>query len=159
MRVVFLDIDGVLNHSAHYTSLAPRLGHTTPVDWIDRTCVARLDALCERTGAAVVVSSSWRIYLRDKGGAAPVLAAAGLRAPVIGETPDHTTETDRETVIAGRWGEIRAWLDAHPEVTGYVVLDDCEVTAPTARFVRTSIAVGLTDEDCERAAMALGLTP
>jgi hypothetical protein len=153
--IVFLDVDGVLNHSDWYEHLRPRYGTTAPVDWLDPACVARLDRLCRATGAAVVVSSSWRLYLRDKGGVAPVLAAAGLTAPVVGETPDHTETRDPDLLAASRWGEIRAWLAAHPGVTRWAAIDDCDWGIPAERFVRTSLAVGLTDGDCERAAAIL----
>jgi hypothetical protein len=162
--VVFLDIDGVLNHQRLYDSLRSRAGRTTPSDWIDADCVARLDALCARTGARLVISSSWRTYADIPGqpvggltGTVAVLRSRGLVADVIGATPDHTTDEMRaRQERAPRWPEIRAWLDARPGVSGYVAIDDCEIAAPSERFVRTSLAVGLTDNDCERAAEILG---
>lgn len=166
MLVVFLDIDGVLNHQRLYDSLRSRAGRTTPSDWIDADCVARLDALCARTGARLVISSSWRTYADIPGqpvggltGTVAVLRSRGLVADVIGATPDHATpEMRAQQERAPRWPEIRAWLEAHPAVR-WVVLDDSEIPGtPEDRFVRTDIAVGLTDEDCERAALALGWT-
>ncbi len=163
MRVVFLDIDGVLNHQQLYDANLARGTPTPPDGWIDRACVTRLNELCARTGANVVISSSWRTYASIPGqpvgglaGTVGVLRACGLTAEVIGATPDHTTEAQRaKQERAARWPEIRAWLDAHPEVERFVVIDDCEVTAPADRFVQTSLAVGLTDNDCERARAAL----
>ena len=52
--VVFVDFDGVLLDDAWL--LARRAHELSPV------LVARLDALCHRTGAAVVVVSGWRCF-------------------------------------------------------------------------------------------------
>lgn len=120
--IVFLDIDGVLNHWRLYAELEERAGHTAPADWLDRECIARLDALCDATGAEVVISSSWRLYGEEKGvtpgwrWAADVLREAGLRATVIDGTPDlreHYAPLYGETrVERSRWHEIWAWLAA-----------------------------------------------
>lgn len=159
--VIFLDIDGVLNHTVLYAENALR-GPTPPVGWIDRACVARLDALCARTGAAVVISSGWRTYESIPGatqggwrGATEVLRAAGLRAEVIGATPDSTRQVGGLSMADDRGLEILSWLCEHPEVERWVVLDDCDMGVDPGRFVRTSIAVGLTDADCERAVKIL----
>lgn len=161
--IVFLDIDGVLNHQQLYDANLARGTPTPPDGWIDRACVARLNELCARTGASVVISSSWRTYASIPGqpvggfaGTVGVLRACGLTAEVIGATPDHATpEMRAQQERAPRWPEIRAWLEAHPAAR-WVVLDDSEIPGtPEDRFVRTDIAVGLTDDDCERAARAL----
>lgn len=156
--VIFLDVDGVLNHSALYAALRPRTGRTRPVDWLDRACVARVNALCERTGAQVVISSGWRRYL-GVATALNVLRAGGLTAKVLGATPviDVLPHDHPDAARLSRWGEIRTWLDANPQVTRWVVIDDVALEGvPAGRFVRTDIAVGITEADAERAAAALG---
>lgn len=157
--LLFLDVDGVLNHEALYATNAARLPvPTPPVGWLDRACVARINALCERTGAQVVISSGWRRYL-GVAGALTTLRAGGLTAKVLGATPviDVLPHDHPDAARLHRWGEIRAWLDAHPEVTRWVVIDDVELAGvPAGRQVRTDIAVGITDADCDRAAAALG---
>lgn len=153
--VIFLDIDGVLNHAGWYELLKPRLGTTKPVDWLDPACINRLNRLCTDTGASLVISSSWRTYLAHT---EDVLRAAGLTAEVIGATPDDNPVSldDEARTEKGRWCEIRAWLDAHPEVERWCVIDDLPlVGVPGERFVRTDLAVGLTDEDCARARILL----
>jgi hypothetical protein len=54
MKVLFLDIDGVLNCSK--TPNPRKLPYV-----IDKKLLARLERLVERTGAKVVLSSSWRL--------------------------------------------------------------------------------------------------
>lgn len=121
-KVVFLDFDGVLNSSATYVRVAktytlwpwtPALG----LALLDAERVARVQRICDAAGAAVVIVSSWRRYAPPEA-LADVLAQAGLRAPVLG-------------AIRGlrMFGETRAlatfeWLEGHPEVTHWVVVDD-----------------------------------
>lgn len=162
--VVVLDLDGVANHQRLYDANLARGTPTPPEGWIDRECIARINTLCERTGARIVISSSWRTYETIRGqpvgglvGTVAVLRACGLTAEVIGATPDHATPEQRERhQRADRWPEIHEWLAAHPEVGAWVVLDDSELPGvPAESFVRTDIAVGITDADVERAVRIL----
>jgi hypothetical protein len=162
--VVVLDLDGVVNHQRLYDANLARGTPTPPEGWIDRACIARINSICERTGARIVISSSWRTYETIRGqpvgglvGTVAVLRACGLTAEVIGATPDHATPEQRERhQRADRWPEIHEWLAAHPEVGAWVVLDDSELPGvPAAAFVRTDIAVGITDADVERAVRVL----
>ena len=83
-----------------------------------------------------------------------MLRDAGLTAPVLGATPEANPLPleDDQRVRKGRGYEIRAWLRRHPRVKRYVVLDDLKLLrVPWSRFVRTDLAVGLTDADCAKA--------
>jgi hypothetical protein len=158
--LVFADIDGVLNSRETYDRHDASGERWPPVRWLEPALIARLDALCARTGARIVVSSGWRTHLA--GGwreVAEVLRAAGLRARVVGGTP--VAAGPDEERIARRGGEIRAWIAQSAKdnafVSRWVVLDDCEVDVRPERFVRTDIAVGLTDNDVERAVAALAI--
>ena len=168
--VVFLDIDGVLNHKVLYRAMESRRGNNTPVDWLDPVCIRRLDAFCAAVGAVVVISSSWRTYGPEKGHpgepyewAAEILASAGLRAKIIDGTPDKAEKHGSLWLGSTRWTESRAWLDAHPKVTRWVIFDDVDLEGIPGewfvRFVRTDIAVGLTDRDVACAVAALDATP
>ena len=162
--VVFLDFDGVLNHHKLYESLKGR-SHQ-PADWIDPACVARVQALCDRTGAVVVVSSSWRYHLALPGhrpgldGCRDVLRGHGLTTEVIGATPilDRACNGSPIVTSPGRAEEVHSWLRRNPGVTRWVVVDDTTVDVDPSRFVRTDIAVGITDADIERAMVALQAT-
>ena len=61
MKVIFLDIDGVLNYTKWYTDERnPGNLHGQEGD-LDPLCVDRIIRICEETGAKVVISSDWRI--------------------------------------------------------------------------------------------------
>jgi len=86
VKVIFLDIDGVLNHCNTRSNVLPTAHEPLPIP-IAPECMARLNRLIAETGAKIVISSSWRLFARwqDLG---PALVRHGLCAEVIGETPD-----------------------------------------------------------------------
>lgn len=143
MRVVFLDIDGVLNSLDWYQR---RVGRAGPDDEIDPAAVARVQRLCEETSARIVVSSTWRLLhklpkLRN------ILAQHGLLAPIIGVTP----------CLPGsriRGDEIQLWLDRYIDsgplsrgpIDGMVILDDDSDMGHLAPWlVRTPFETGFVD--------------
>jgi hypothetical protein len=162
MRIVFLDIDGVLNHCDTRHDVRPTSTELLPIP-IEPACMARLNRLIAATGAKIVISSSWRLFAcwQDLG---PALVRHGLVADVIGETPDLVNDA---TWIANwherkgtpftyesleRGWEIGEWLAAHPEVTAFVILDDCsDMDALKPWLVLTHPNDGLDDPDVERA--------
>lgn len=162
--VVFLDIDGVLNHERLYRAQHDgKVPWPNPAQWIDRECVARVNDLCERTDARIVISSSWRsIPIPGQPtigweGATAVLRECGLTADVIGGTPvlDEMPAGSPLYVAKGRWPEIAAWLREHPTERWVVIDDGAVAVEPRGRLVQTDIAVGLTDVDVERAVAIL----
>ena len=161
MRVIFLDIDGVLNHCDTRTG-TPSPTEPLPIP-VEPECMARLNRLIAETKAKVVISSSWRLFCRwqDLG---PALARHGLVAEVIGETPDLVNDEvwlanwhEREGApftyekLERGW-EIGEWIAAHPEVTAFVILDDCsDMDELVPWLVLTHPNDGLNDPDVERA--------
>lgn len=135
MKVIFLDIDGVMN------GLESRpLARRGLVSWLEPTQVDLLNGIVEATGAVVVVSSSWRLAMPwDAMKAAFQLA--GCTAELIDRTPDLDAR-DRQR-------EIMAWLTAQPEPPErYVVIDDSFLMpAMPGALVRTSKLCGLTEYD------------
>lgn len=168
MKVIFLDFDGVLNGfdtNEPASPLHPHL-HLNPV------LMRRLNRIVKRTGAKVVLSTSWRTRHHHPGASAEhmtldelreALRLAGFVGEVIGVTPDLAR---LDTI--GRTGdvlwrcpprlkEIRAWLDAHP-VSAFVVLDDDGGAELAGHFVHCSRRTGLTESDVEQAVRILGAT-
>lgn len=156
MTVIFLDIDGVL-----CTPLSVRL------DWLlrrpmDRQCfdpiaLHLLRRLVKRTGARVVLSSSWRYSLEDSDPFTQKIMANFYRVLASNGTPVWDTAP-----ILGRskGEEIAAWLGRHPE-SCYAILDDRadEFTGTpdlAARLVLVDSRRGLRRQDYRRALALLG---
>lgn len=151
MKVVFLDIDGVLNGTQNFGRPRTARGHgelNCWIDMIDPLCVTLLNALCSATHAQVVVSSSWRRALSvDE--LRTVLMAHGFTGQVIGRTQHHASGEPREQ-------QIRSWLAEHSEVTSFVILEDCEPMGRLWRhLVRTDPSTGLVSADVILAAQIL----
>jgi hypothetical protein len=134
IRVLFLDIDGVLN--SHKTCLAyGGIPHgLTPEDvaMLDPMALEMLRALCDTADLSVVVSSSWRILHHwDAIGRA-------LELPTMDATP---------RLPGCRGDEIAAWLETSPfPVEAYAIVDDDSDMLPDQmpRFVKTQHAEGLS---------------
>jgi hypothetical protein len=125
MKVVFLDIDGVLN--TRHTPNPHKLPYV-----VDKTLVRRLRRLLARTKAKAVLSSTWRY---DPAG---LFSARRYGIPFIGCTPDLPQRPRRE--------EVRAWLKKHPRVTRYAVLDDDDDGLDAMPLFQPSASTGLTTE-------------
>jgi hypothetical protein len=132
-KVLFLDIDGVLN--SRRTVVAFK-GYPHGFDGYDRdrfdwVAVALISRLCEETGASIVLSSSWRIIHSVQE------CANGLDLPIFDRTP---------SLDGIRGMEINAWLAEHPEVTDYAIVDDNSdmLESQKSRFVQTDELVGLS---------------
>lgn len=125
--VIFLDIDGVLNTFLKVVELSLPL---------ERSSVAVLNQLIEKSGAKVVISSSWRLYY-DLEKIGEILDRFGFVGEIIGKTP----------VLKGseRGEEIKTWLQVHGENTrGFVILDDhADMSDIRDKLVRTNPNEGL----------------
>ena len=110
-RVLFLDIDGVLNHAAS----GRREDVPGMAGWLDPSHLEALNRVAIATNARIVVSSSWRVG-RTLEDLRTLLCDFGVVAPIVDATP--VAESRR------RDEEILAWLARHPEVQAYAVVDD-----------------------------------
>lgn len=150
--VIFLDVDGVLNHRGTWDDKSQR------GPW--RLCpaaVARFNRVVAATGAQVVISSSWR---GNEAGERKLHNAGVLkRWHKDKRTPRLNTITKGGIYIAKvRGEEIDDWLSRHPEVRNYVIVDDESdmLDYQKPRFVQTDFHDGgLLDEHCERIAAIL----
>ncbi len=164
MKLVFLDIDGVLNSEPFLRALAPAPEQLAVLEsdlWprmIDPVLVARLETLVTRTQARVVISSSWR-HGRSLPWFARVLRDRGFTGEIVGITADFEESGDPRSkrLYSRRGDEIKAWLEGWGEhVESFVVLDDTpDMDAVRDRFVHTSADDGLTDADVDAAVAIL----
>ena len=157
MKIIFLDIDGVLNHEAFYRERFENryekgaIEH--PYSEIDPKCTEHLNILCQDTGAKVVISSTWRHsgldYCKD------VLEFHGFRGEII----DITPSLRGNDYIRGN--EILKWIKDNEKLIGqpyynfteYVILDDDSDMLYWQRnnFLLIDRFVGLTMGDVFRA--------
>jgi hypothetical protein len=138
MRVVFLDIDGVLNPDAWAERRCIEAPDDSDGTTFDPTTVQVINEITARSGARIVVSSAWRHYF-NVSRLRRILAENGVVAEVIGTTP-----TLGEGRYEDRGNEIRAWLARHPEVSAAVIIDDVNAMGPSADLlVQTNPEVGL----------------
>lgn len=173
MRILFLDVDGVLNSKVWWAKREPARLQPTPQDRavrdIDPDAVAALEQIVKRTRARVVVSSSWRamVPLTTLNQALRYRGYTGL---LLGATPEADIlrrEGERLGVEfasrPGRGAEIQAWLDLLPDhlvqIGDYVILDDEEVAGHPDRLFRTDFETGLTVEHVEQVVAMFGGRP
>jgi hypothetical protein len=123
MKVIFLDIDGVLN--CDKTPNPRKFPYV-----VDKKLLARFKTLVRRTGAKVVLSSTWRC---DPVG---LFAAKHWGIPFIDVCPDRPRSPRRR--------EITSWLADHPKVTRFVVIDDEDDELDDLPLFQPSSKTGLT---------------
>lgn len=132
MKVLFLDIDGVVNSrdTTNFKKLWP----------LDQYMAFMVGQIVLGTGCEVVVSSSWRNHPK----AIEVIQEAIVN--VIGVTPNHSIREDENGRNVTRGSEVKAWLDVHPEVTKYAILDDDSDFYDDQPLFKTTFQSGLTEE-------------
>jgi hypothetical protein len=168
MKVIFLDIDGVLQPGTQYRfdhdmdKLKDDLIQTNPgyetidkhdigatyYDW-DKTAVSLLTELCEKTGAQIVISSGWRFFA----------SLQELRLLFsIHQIDKYVFDTlGTESTEQKRYEEIQDYLESHNNVTHFVIIGERYAYSFTEQFPLNVVYTDwvLTEKDCEKAAMIL----
>lgn len=115
---------------------------------VDAEAVARVQKICNATGAKVVVSSTWR-KLNTLQQLKDILSSHGFTGEVIGTTPN---------LNAKRGSEISQWLNANKQVESFVIIDDdSDMVHLMDKLVQTSFDKGLQDEHVEMAIKVLAV--
>lgn len=140
MRIIFLDIDGVMNSTASAKQF--RTFHRASPEAVTAlNCILRND-----DDIQLVISSAWR-ELHSLDYIAGWLEGNGVqRGRVLDKTPVIKTMSGPLYVSVDRGDEITKWIAQHDnELTSYVVLDDdYDMADHKERFIRTDFSVGLT---------------
>lgn len=155
MKVIFLDVDGVLN-SDEYFDRIQNLDIEGIESEIDINKVKLLKKAVDATGARVVLSSSWR-YTKNALALKKLLADYGIRI------------TDLTPVVENKRGlEIIKWLENNDNVEEFVILDDevfdsydsglMEKLVKVSKEKETDIGEGLLLENVEEIIERLGRT-
>lgn len=150
MKIIFLDFDGVLNHELYYTKRV-EVGIENypphPLSEIDPNSIKVLNFIIEKTGAKVVVSSTWR-HGRSIEELQNILNQCGFKGEIIDKTPSFKHND------CVRGNEISEWIEKNNELLGetkyeyenYVILDDDNdmLYVQKDNFLQVDSWVGLT---------------
>jgi len=111
-KVLFLDIDGVILSYGRIRTSEGRLTRDVP----EQHLCDRVNLIIQGTGAALVVSGAMRRHFDDLEGLRIHLEKAGL----------DTSTFFGATGVPCQWrgDEIQEWLDEHPDVQSFLILDD-----------------------------------
>ncbi len=146
MKVIFLDLDGVMITGSYQKRSTEFEGY-----YFTPSSVENLKQILERTGAYIVVSSTYRMagfeYLRK------MFNANGLTDGLIGQTPviDYGIRGDeiRQYIEESR-------LDPQNAVEQFVILDDHDDMGDLMPYlVQTKWVSGLDEEAREKAIQML----
>ena len=147
MKVIFCDIDGVLNSEEYDMKRDP-----TAMSFIDESRLTLIKRIVDATGAKIVLSSSWRshwdknIERCDKCGAYITNCFSAQGIEIFDKTGFYGG-------ILSRKDEIKAWLGEH-EAEKFAILDDYPFGwgELSPYLIKTSrFGGGLTSEQAEQA--------
>lgn len=129
MKVLFLDIDGVLNNFS-----SRNFGE----QFSPKSCACLKEVMDKVPDLKIVISSAWRLhglsYMQR------VLHKNGIDGTRVIDV------TGREDGFRGH--QIQCWLDRNPGVTNMVILDDeSDMGALMPKLVKTRSFKGLTEEE------------
>jgi pantothenate kinase-related protein Tda10 len=167
MKIIFLDIDGVLNSvetyekvkKAHKKGLTLNYGpRGTIYNLHDKQMVANLNEIIKQTGAYIVLSSCWRYGLNSQGEIKALLnKILKIKGNVLGKTPEFKMNQTRAN-------EIQAWLNLKlpyyerllGKIDSFIILDDDNNFGHLQKcLIRTDKFKGLTRESVEKAIIYL----
>jgi hypothetical protein len=135
VKVLFLDIDGVLNSREVITKRGRG-------DVVCLEMVERINRVIRATDCKIAISSSWRIAHSLRW-----LKAFLRQYLIIDVIVDKTPTSDK-----GRGYEILLWLLVNPQVECYAIVDDdsFDMEEVKHRLVRTDFLTGIADEHVEQ---------
>lgn len=168
MKLIFLDIDGVLN-SNNYAEKRMKQGIKYEIDPVDPDALHRLLEVISQTSAKIIISSSWRglsykdtvAEFRKKPQICPLIPY------IIGVTPrmnvDRRGMEINYVVCHWKWCIEKGLIDEKykdEKIDKYIIIDDDTdmLLFHKTLFINTSWIEGFTDEDAARAVKILNGT-
>ena len=151
MKVIFLDFDGVITTVASHWCLS-----------LEKMQLVK--QIVDSTDAKIVISSSWRKYTLEEtigsitATGRPFVKQVPFLMPndVVGVTArmyafKHGHAESHFRVFRGV--KIKQYLDEHPEIENYVILDDCSdmLLSQKDHFIKTDSEKGISKKDVEKA--------
>ena len=162
-KIVFLDIDGVLN-TEHYQGLLQYQGKSWQDEYgafFDPNAVKQLKRIIDATGADIVVESSWKYFGLDA--MKDLWKVRSLPGKIIDITPssvsdEHLLNIDLEnidtSILYCKGMEIASWLSEQKrQDIRYVIIDDEYVILDSQlpHFILTNPYEGITEEQANKA--------
>ena len=143
MKVLFLDVDGVLNTSNY-------------IGTMNKGMVQTLKYIVDKTGCKIVMSSTWRVAGYGIG---TLFNTALMRCDpsdtviksVIGVTPQGGDRIDEIGKDYVRGNEIQLWIDDNEFDGKFAILDDdSDMAHLSPKLVKTNPEIGLTRADADK---------
>lgn len=143
MRVIFLDIDGVLNSEEwnRYVQSFTYGARFNSYYLLSQEMILRLQNVVFQTNAEIVLTSSWRTNERAMDALRRQLSLYHL----------SIKDTTVSYAYGDRADEIKLWLESHANVTSYAIIDDyddgfTQDEVLSTHYVQPSYEHGLTDK-------------
>ena len=145
MKVIFLDFDGVITIPPKWYLKADK------IKWIKR--------IVDETAAKIVVSSSWRMQTVEETRKSMIYKEKRCpRNKMLYWLMDNLYDVTPWVGLGnGRGGEIQQYLNDHPEIDNYVIIDDDGDMwdSQLYHFVQTNYEDGITETETIRAIKVL----
>lgn len=145
MKVIFLDFDGVITIPPKWYLKADK------IKWVKK--------IVDETEAKIVVSSSWRMESVEE--TIDKMIGIPKRCPhnkMFNWFIDNLYDvTPWVGLGGGRGGQIQKYLNEHPEIENYVIIDDDSDMwdSQLYHFVQTNFEDGITETEANRAIKVL----
>jgi len=151
MKIIFLDIDGVLNTSEYMGSIQ---GSEEEMKAIDPQAVKILNDLITDTGAKVVITSTWRrfvpfteiCYTLENKGLTNINSIIGMTRYLLPRKMSMPSTP--------RGKEIQEWINGFgsENITKFVIIDDdSDMVHLMPNLIKINNKVGLTVQNADRA--------
>jgi hypothetical protein len=157
-KIIFLDIDGVLNTERWHCQTASNELQDEYGYKFDPVAVNNLSKIIEETGADIVISSSWKFMGLSK--MRKMWKDRKLPGKIIDITPNYMSdelllndESGSTDYLYIKGVEVKGWLALHgDDVSRYVIIDDIDDFLPEQQFhfVQTDPEVGITNDDVKK---------
>ena len=144
MKIIFLDIDGVLATEES----SKMLWHEEFAYPFDTACVAIFNRILENTSAEIVLTSDWRIGFDNDLNALDLLFKHNkVNKSPIDLTPDFGKNRNKE---------ILSYVNKFSnKISSFVILDDIGLKVHSLRFIRTNITEALKQTGIEEKVIAV----
>lgn len=160
MKVIFLDIDGVLNNHESWKRRKEYYDkYKISISSIDEELVKRLSEIIKITGAKVVLSSYWRWDWKDGISNIKLEESKYLQKlfnkyniEIVGITPClPKSNNPNEKYTSWRENEIKYYLVNYPEIESFCIIDDelFDLKSLERYLVKTNTEEGLQEEHIE----------